>query len=632
MNNNDFDFIKNRFDNDEITPPVELDQRVLSRLDDVSKKRIPFIKSRAFRSAVSLVACLAIVIVGAKMVNFNDKIEQTPKQSVEAMQTFASDKELNAYLKDAIKDNKHPLFYTMKGQAMSSTDYSNDKDIVAEDQSEVQSSHATTYIQEQGVDEADVIKTDGKYIYRSVEAWGDDYRTSGINIYEANDGKTTKISSIEFKTDTYQGNTYFSREIIDFFLKEDRLVVELNTYSYGDRADGCDNTECIVYDITNPQKPSKLYSFSQKGYYTSSRMIDDTLYLVSSYGFFYCSTPKECIPTYCDNDGESVSVEACDIAYPECRADSFTIVSAIDTKNGKRLGKTKSVVGAGNDVYCTTNALYILGTTYNENTEKTFISKVDFKNGVEFGPSVKIKGRFDNQYAFCEKGDYFFACVTYYNQKLQKDLNYLYSFDKNLKQLDKTESFGIDESVRAVKYIGDYAYVITYEQTDPLFVIDISSPDDLKIKGSVKISGFSTMLVPIGDDKLLGIGNATEDSEFSDMEAISGVKLALFDISNPNEPKVLDSKEYKKYSSEAQNNPKALIVNEDKDYMAIPIDKWDEDESGALIFDVKDNKIVEKDSFYNENKDDTWRTRITFIDDYIYTLDGVGNVNSHIVK
>ncbi|MGN0459220.1 MAG: beta-propeller domain-containing protein [Eubacterium sp.] len=641
--NNDFEYLKEKFDNANLQVPDGLDKKVFQKLDS-PRKKIPFVKTRAFKAIVSLAACFAVFVASFSAVKIADSERvlnnKTQGSQPAVMQTFGSEDELNEYVEKIIKDNKSNFafglgLYTNKGadsieESAADSAYGSSTEV----------NHGETYLQEKDVDEADTIKTDGKYIYKSCEVWKDDYSESYIAIFEAKDGKTKQVGKISFKT-SYNNNAskYISRNIMDFYIKGDRLVAQANSFYYDKDIGETAQTECLVYDISDVYNPKKVYSFAQKGGYASSRMVGDTLYLVSNYGYNNYYYDKNYViddtimPSYSENEKSSCIIEPTDIAYTECKGDDFTVVSAIDTKKGKRIGKTKSVIGAGSEVYCTTEHLYIIGNDYSGVNEKTFIAKINLDNGVEFGPSCKINGRFDSQYSFSEIDGTFFACVTNQNTKLGKDYNYLYAFDENLNRIGRTESFGADESVRAVRYIGDYAYVITYKQTDPLFVIDISNPKDMQIKGSVKITGFSTMLIPIGDNRLLGIGNATDSVEDSDMEYISGIKLALFDISNPQKPKVLDSRVYRDMYSEAQYNPKALIINEAKDYMAIPMDDADYN-AGAVVFSVNGDEIQEKCSFdYQVNDEDYFgNSRITYIGDYIYSFDNCGNVHSFLVK
>ena len=180
-----------------------------------------------------------------------------------------------------------------------------------------------------------------------------------------------------------------------------------------------------------------------------------------------------------------------------------------------------------------------------------------------------------------------------------------------------------------MRFSGNTAYVITYENTDPLFVIDLSNPQKPKIKGSVKISGFSTNLIPISSNQLLGIGYADDNANpYTD-----GIKFVLFDVSNPQKPTVLDSKVIHNAASEAQDNHKAILINGKSSFVIPYEDVKSENEytvnlkAGAIAFEVKDNKInISKKYATKVLSSDIVRS--TIFDNAVYTFNGGEYVNS----
>lgn len=132
--------------------------------------------------------------------------------------------------------------------------------------------------------------------------------------------------------------------------------------------------------------------------------------------------------------------------------------------------------------------------------------------------------------------------------------------------------------------------------------------------GSVEITGFSSLLVPEDGDMVIGIGTSTSENEFGEVE--DGIKIALFDISDPLEPKVLDSKTYRNYASSVQYDHRALTVNAGAGWYAIPYFCWEKETGGVLRFTVEDKKLKELGNY--ECGD--WITRCLYIDDHIYGL------------
>ena len=245
-----------------------------------------------------------------------------------------------------------------------------------------------------------------------------------------------------------------------------------------------------------------------------------------------------------------------------------------------------------------------------------------------------------------EHDGYFRIATT--SQRAGMDVNNLYVLDSKLKETGEVTGFARNESIKAVRFIGDKAYVITYEAIDPLFIIDLSDPASPRIEGEVKIDGFSTLLIPVSKDRLLGIGHATGDNGYGG-EYDSGLKLALFDISDPSQPKVMDSKEFKDMSSTAQYDHHALMVNGEAGYFAIPYEVWSneliEDEDIPVEDEAEDTLAFTKPDTYDAgvllfkaddsiNSVDKHRLdgssilRSVYIGDWIYALDADGNVQS----
>ena len=162
--------------------------------------------------------------------------------------------------------------------------------------------------------------------------------------------------------------------------------------------------------------------------------------------------------------------------------------------------------------------------------------------------------------------------------------------------------------------------MITYEQVDPLFIIDLADPTDPVIEGHVKITGFSTLLVPAGEDHLLGLGFSTEELEDPeiDMEATDGVKFSLFDITDPSNPTIADAKAFRGMESEVQYNHKALLVGPNASYYAIPFYEYSDDSdmetNGILTFKVQNGKLAGFHKYETSGS----VMRCIYIGDYIY--------------
>ena len=497
--------------------------------------------------------------------------------------------------------------------------------------------HSDTYLQVEDVDEADIVKTDGKYIYYV-------NNDREVIILSADNGKTQLMSKI--------GAGEVENYVHDIFLKGDTLITVGYVY------DGDDGyTGVTTYDISDRKKPEMITSFRQTGTIVSSRMVGNYVYLVTRDSVYKGGRvlPK------CTVDGNYTEMTPDSICcVPEPELPSYIVLSAMDITSGKDAKcKSSAIFGASEEVYCNDHNLYTTATEWDDKTSSsaTRIVRASLDGlKVKFNATVKVRGRIDDQFSMDEKDGYFRIATT--SQRDGMDVNNLFVLDKDLKETGTLSGFARNESIRAVRYFGDKAYVITYEQIDPLFIIDLSDPENPSIDGEVKIDGFSTLLVPAGEGRLLGIGHATGDNGYGG-EYAAGLKLVLFDISDPSQPKVLDSREFKDMSSPAQDTHKALTVNSRDGWYAVPYSVYNyEDEpilieeegpadasasetapseeisdelytepqfeAGVLVFGADDKLNIYDQHSLSEN----YLTRSIYIGDYIYALDEEGNVSS----
>ena len=459
-----------------------------------------------------------------------------------------------------------------------------------------------------------------------------------VVILSAKDGKTKKLSTI--------GSNGVENYIDDIYVKGDRLVTVGTIYK--DDSDE-PSSGIVVYDISDRSKPEVLYDFSQTGSILSSRMVGDYVYLVTN---DYIYRGGRAVPVCGSIDGPK-SLDASDICcVPQPHTTSYIVLSAVDISSGDQgRSATKAIFGASDQIYCNDHNLYCISTEWKDGGDSLYTRIVRASlDGlkVKFNATASVRGYVDSQFSMDERDGYFRIATT--SQRAGIDVNNLYVLDPKLKEAGKVTGFARNESIKSVRFIGDKAYVITYEAIDPLFIIDLSDPASPRIEGEVKIDGFSTLLIPAGEDRLLGIGHATGDNGYGG-EYDSGLKLALFDISDPSEPKVLDSKEFKDMSSIAQYDHHALMVNSDAGYFAIPYEIWndtivDETElfveddaeadtlsdyepaydydTGVLLFKAGD-KISSVDKHKLEG---SAILRSVYIGDWVYALDADGNVQS----
>ena len=501
-------------------------------------------------------------------------------------------------------------------------------------------SHSDTYKQVEGVDEADIVKTDGKNIYHVV-------RGERIVISSAADGKTQVISRIT------PDKNCLSCRINDIYLTGNKLVVtgtrlyESEAKEDGEAADaekypdedvicysipgyyyGEQRSFAAVYDITDASSPEEISLYEQSGEPVSSRMIGNYLYLVTN----DFPTKDRILP--CAGFGKDGKVRYEELpassvaAFPEPNQASYVVIGSVDiTGEGTGSTVTRAVLGASHEIYCNQEHLFVTQTVYDYGnykglmygwSEKTELVRASLKEGqVVFEKASAVRGYINDQFSMDEKDGMLRVATT--SSANGTDVNNLFVLDPNMEILGSITGFAKDEHIKAVRFIGEKAYVITYVQTDPLFIIDLSDPKSPKIEGEVKISGFSTLLHPAGDGLLLGLGYSTESNAWG--EATKGLKIALFGIQDPSRPKVLQSEEFPGIESAVQYDHRALVYNAEEDYYALPfIQFWEEGGSyangGVLCFRIENGKIRILERFSSMTEIE----RAVFIGDWIYGL------------
>lgn len=414
----------------------------------------------------------------------------------------------------------------------------------------------TTNTQEENIDEGDIIKTDGKNIYLA------DRNNKAVYIVKADNGKMNKLSEIKIDGDVY---------IHEIYLADDKLVVVYAEYDYSKQPEkeivfnGTDTvvdisysccclaswvyseTKINIYDISNPQNVSLISSFSQSGDFVSSRLNKGKLYLVSSYCVDISSDDykKNCIPNVTEN-GKCERIPASKIMLiKDADTPTYAVISTIDVASSERTDSS-AILGNPTNVYATENSFYLVEPKYNDKKHDSYLNICKFEfteTGVQYKASAQADGRLNSNLSMSEFGGYFriaTTCrVTKDNGKYVSyvgETNKLYIFDSDMKQTGLIDGFAKDEQIRSARYIGEYAYIVTFRQTDPLFVINLSDPKNPTIESALKLPGFSSYLHPMGNGMLIGIG--FDGDEFS---ANGNMKVSLFSVADPKNPKELSS-------------------------------------------------------------------------------------------
>lgn len=224
--------------------------------------------------------------------------------------------------------------------------------------------------------------------------------------------------------------------------------------------------------------------------------------------------------------------------------------------------------------------------------EKTGIAKVGLD--LELRASGKVPGRVLNQFSLDEYDEDLRIATTV--GRFSEATNDLYVLDEELNIVGSIKDYGEEERIYAVRFIGETGYVVTFRETDPFFVVDLSNPQNPEIKGELKIPGYSSYLHPIGEDKILGLGKEDQD-----------VKISLFDVSNPSNPQELDKYILDEHWSDVLQTHHAFLLDEKHEVFFLPAG------NNGYIFSYEDELKLEKAI-------NTPAVRAVYMDDYLYII------------
>lgn len=578
-----------------------------------------------------------------------------------------------------------------------------DEPAVSDDEEETPE-HSETHNQEEGVLEADIVKTDGKYIYylynsdEGALSYGlglSSYysgMSAKLNIAAVDDGMFTSAESIDITVASEyafgEGYTNKSMYVSDMYLYNDMLLVvgtvsafredvikEQNnlfdvlvegSFQKTDTLYTSNKNAVFVSVYTTGESPELIDTYYQEGSYDDVRIAPDGfMYLVSDYTTqsFSHIDDEEQLDGYVPKCGVSKSASFLapeDILMPEEELEeatsfSCTVIGSLDLNTSGEITAvdSKALAGYTGEIYSSAGNLY---TTIG--WEDTEITRIAIGGGsITPAANGKVEGRIKDQFSMSEYGGYFRIATTkdsyedteqeyiwydengeahtesYVSHSRTKRDNRVYVLDMDMNIVGSLADFGVDEEIKSVNFSGNTAYVVTYEQTDPLFAIDLSDPANPTIMDEFKILGYSTYMQQWEEGMLLGFGVAADEDGIE-----TGIKLTMFDNSDPYNLDAIDTYEilqgeYSWINSLAVWERKALLIAPEKNLIGVPLIKetWAYDydnyevESGYAFFVFEDGEFV----FKGEIADDTGEyreneifSRSVYVGDYAYILSG----------
>lgn len=511
--------------------------------------------------------------------------------------------------------------------------------------------YSKTHNQEEGVLEADIVKTDGKRIYYVYNDFGKSNGGAFMNIAEVDNGEFTDTYMLDLtleqepKGDDWLATTY----VTDIYLYNDMLAVlgtADSSYWYGDEF--FSECETFVSFYTLDSQPELIGTYHQEGVFNDVRITPEGyMYLITNDNSNYYFNVKNADDT--DNYiphcgvGEARCLPPQDILLPKeldnSSVLSYTIIGSIDlTVSGEfSVVDTKALAGYSGQIYCSADNLYTATQTYStydgdgSYSVSTDITRIAVSGGsIVPQASGNVNGYINDQYSMSEYGGYFrvaVSCNMYRNLNgkgiasyTMDRFNSVYVLDMDMNVVGGVEGFGKDETVKSVRFSGNSAYVVTYEQTDPLFAIDLSDPTAPFITDSFKILGYSTYMEQWDEGHLLGFGvDADEDG------IETGIKLVMFDNSDPYDLKEvgiyrMNREEYGYIWSEAVWDNKALLVAPEKNLIGVPVESAGEMTSCYKFFSYEDGEFIFKGELTGDYE--SALNRAVYIGGYVYAVSG----------
>ena len=459
--------------------------------------------------------------------------------------------------------------------------------------------YSKTNLQTAGVDESDIIKTDGNYIYVV-----NDNTVKMIDIRKTKMSEAGEIPVALGSAADRVVEMYVDGDMLNLIVEKEQtdLKARKKTTSLGTTEDIaiCDayyvntnvKTELLTYDISDRKNPVLKGSTSQDGCYKTSRKVGDIVYLFTEK---YLELPdmakrqatkEEAVADWIPLVNETPIAADC-IYLPE-RGEYGLIISSVDVENPDTVVDNTLIMNDYVNIYVSRSAIYLYSADYSGSGVSTQIAKFGFHDGI-----INAVG------ATSAKGDvYDTFAINEYQGKLrllttdwsgEKEENQLYLFDENLKLIGSLTGLAEGEQIYAARYFGDTVYFVTYRNTDPLFAVDLSDEKNPKILSELKITGFSEYLHFWGPDKLVGIGYET-DPKTGERK---GIKLSMFDISDPANLTtlgtcVIDNLDY----SPALYDYKCVLADVGENMIGFAVESYDRGtESSYLILSWEDGKF-----------------------------------------
>jgi len=584
-----------------------------------------------------------------------------------ALQKFASDEEFINYFQESAQAETNSYQSGFGGRAEIAVDMAvptameSEKSVINPTIAERVSE---TNVQVTGIDEPDIVKTDGENIFVSSEGYFFYPMREGVGLPapELIQSKTKAVKALPPAAMTSVSDI---AEVGNLLLVDNTLVIFASNKILG-------------YDVARPEMPVKLWEIDlSETSFVAARLVDEQIYLITRQTIDYgypCPVPLMTV------NGSAMTVACTEIYRPSTIVPIDTTYTAlrIDPRTGSVANSVSFVGSTGTSVVYVSNEAMYITFSYQENyaelyynffredasglisepyrvrlakladydisaqakfaeisviideyklglgnddrlkfendlnnqftqylqkrvreIQKTGIVKVSLDN-FDVSASSEVAGQVLNQFSLDEfEGNLRVATTSGSNMfGAAETVNDVYVLDSKLKQIGSLEGLGLNEQIYSVRFLGKMGYVVTFRQTDPFYVIDLSAPKTPRLAGELKIPGYSSYLHPISEEKVLGVGQ--EGSE---------VKLSMFDVSDPNNPMETDKYLLNEYWSEVSSNHHSFLQDARHEVFFMP------GGNGGYVFSYANDELS-----LTKAVSESGIKRALFINDFMYLI------------
>lgn len=486
--------------------------------------------------------------------------------------------------------------------------------------------YSQTNVREAGVDEGDVVKTDGSYLYI--------LKSSGsVRIVDIRETKMKEVAEIQPEK--------LNESIEDLYLDGDRLMLVTTGYESSMEEAESDMytvnryqyTALTVYDITEREHPEMTGRITQEGDYLQSRKNGDYVYLLTQYSPSLGDSFEDSSVMPLVNE-QKLTIS--DVYLPDQTSQpDYLVASGINIQDPENVISSKAIVSGAADFYMSSDNLFICNNNWNDGKSSTEILRFACEDGeITAGAMCELPGFLNDTFSLDEYQGYLRVLLT---EDSNGESNSLYILDADMQVTGAIRDLADGETIRSARFMGTMAYFVTFRQTDPLFCADLSDPDNPQILSELKLTGFSSYLHPYGDHLLLGVGYEAEEETGSQ----TGVKLSMFDISEPSQVEELDKYvikgasylpsdyDYKAILADGEKNLIGFVC--DGEYLVFSYDEekgfqnlltytmsdweyWDGDASCRGVYAGDEFYIVDQDEVlcFDMNRDFTLTDRLSW--------------------